>query len=207
MGADGPTHAGAYDLSFLRCIPNMVIAAPSDENECRLLLSTCYQLDQPTAVRYPRGSGKGSPVSNDLNTVPVGKGIIRRQGKNIALLAFGSMVQPALQAAEALDATVADMRFVKPLDEALILQLAQSHDYLVCIEENATMGGAGSAVLETLAQQRIYLPVLLMGIPDIVTEHGDAHLLLEHLHLSASALQHKISAWQSQLTESRRETP
>ena len=207
VGADGPTHAGAYDLSFLRCIPNMVIAAPSDENECRLLLSTCYQLDQPTAVRYPRGSGNGSPVSNDLNTVPVGKGIIRRQGKNIALLAFGSMVQPALQAAEALDATVADMRFVKPLDEALILQLAQSHDYLVCIEENATMGGAGSAVLETLAQQRIYLPVLLMGIPDIVTEHGDAHLLLEHLHLSASALQHKISAWQSQLTESRRETP
>ena len=195
VGADGPTHAGAYDLSFLRCVPNMVIAAPSDENECRLLLSTCYALNCPAAVRYPRGSGSGAAVSDGLNTVPVGKGIIRRQGKRIAVLAFGSMAAPALKAAETLDATVADMRFVKPLDKDLILQLADSHDYLVCAEENAVAGGAGSAVLEILAAEGRLKPVLLIGIPDTVTDHGDPKLLLDQLGLSAERLAERIAAF------------
>ena len=198
VGADGPTHAGAYDLSFLRCVPNMTIAAPSDENECRLLLSTCYALDTPAAVRYPRGTGCGAQVSDGLGTVPVGKGIIRRQGKRIAILAFGSMVQPALEAAETLDATVADMRFVKPLDEALVLQLADTHDYLVCAEENAVCGGAGSAVLELLAAKGRTKPVLLIGIPDTVTEHGDPKLLLDQLGLSADKIRQRIARFAQQ---------
>lgn len=195
VGADGPTHAGLYDLSFLRCVPNMVIAAPSDENECRLLLSTCYQLDAPTAVRYPRGSGIGATVSDGLDTVPVGKGVVRREGRQTAVFAFGSMVQPALEAAETLDATVADMRFVKPLDEELILKLAQSHDYLVSVEENAVQGGAGSAVLETLAKHGITKPVLLLGVDDVVTEHGDPGKLLDDLGLSATAVLKRIQNW------------
>ena len=198
VGADGPTHAGAYDLSFLRCVPNMVIAAPSDENECRLLLSTCYQLDQPTAVRYPRGAGCGAAVESSLHTVEVGKGVVRRQGKKTAIIAFGSMVQPALAAAEALDATVADMRFVKPIDEDLLATLAQSHDYLVCVEENAQAGGAGSAVLEVLAAQGNLKPTLLCGIPDIVTEHGDSTILLDNMALGTSSLQRKIEQWLQQ---------
>ena len=198
VGADGPTHAGAYDLSFLRCVPNMVIAAPSDENECRLLLSTCYQLDQPTAVRYPRGAGCGAAVESSLHTVEVGKGVVRRQGKKTAIIAFGSMVQPALAAAEALDATVADMRFVKPIDEDLLATLAQSHDYLVCVEENAQAGGAGSAVLEVLAAQDNLKPTLLCGIPDIVTEHGDSTILLDNMALGAGSLQRKIEQWLQQ---------
>ena len=198
VGADGPTHAGAYDLSFLRCVPNMVIAAPSDENECRLLLSTCYQLDQPTAVRYPRGAGCGAAVESSLHTVEVGKGVVRRQGKKTAIIAFGSMVQPALAAAEALDATVADMRFVKPIDEDLLATLAQSHDYLVCVEENAQAGGAGSAVLEVLAAQGNLKPTLLCGIPDIVTEHGDSAILLDNMALCAGSLQRKIEQWLQQ---------
>ena len=198
VGADGPTHAGAYDLSFLRCVPNIVIAAPSDENECRLLLSTCYQLDQPTAVRYPRGAGCGAAVESSLHTVEVGKGVVRRQGKKTAIIAFGSMVQPALAAAEVLDATVADMRFVKPIDEDLLATLAQSHDYLVCVEENAQAGGAGSAVLEVLAAQGNLKPTLLCGIPDIVTEHGDSAILLDNMALGAGSLQRKIEQWLQQ---------
>ncbi|SSY71152.1 1-deoxy-D-xylulose-5-phosphate synthase [Alysiella crassa] len=195
VGADGPTHAGAYDLSFLRCVPNMVIAAPSDENECRLLLSTCYQLDQPTAVRYPRGSGCGAEISGSLQTVPVGKGVIRKQGEKIAIIGFGSMVQAALTVAETVNATVADMRFVKPLDIDLIVELAQSHDYLVCVEENAQAGGAGSAVLETLAEHGCLKPTLLCAIPDIVTEHGDSAKILDDLGLSAEKLLAKIQAF------------
>lgn len=195
VGADGPTHAGVYDLSFLRCIPNVVIAAPSDEAECRLLLSTCYALDVPSAVRYPRGSGCGAAVPQNLATVPVGKGVLRRSGKQTAILAFGSMVAPALAAAESLDATVADMRFVKPLDEALILQLADEHDYLVCAEENAEQGGAGSAVLEVLAKHKICKPVLLAAIEDTVTGHGDPARLLDELGLSAAALEKQIRGW------------
>ncbi|MDO5356754.1 MAG: 1-deoxy-D-xylulose-5-phosphate synthase [Conchiformibius sp.] len=196
VGADGPTHAGAYDLSFLRCVPNMVVAAPSDENECRLLLSTCYALNQPSAVRYPRGAGCGAAVADDLATVPVGKGVWRRQGSGkVAFIAFGSMVQAALAAAESLDAGVADMRFVKPLDTELLAEAAARYDYLVCVEENAVMGGAGSAVLEALAQLGIVKPVRLMGIPDIVTEHGDADLLLGQMDLNADGLRRQTEAW------------
>lgn len=195
VGADGPTHAGVYDLSFLRCIPNMIIAAPSDEAECRLLLSTCYALDMPAVVRYPRGSGNGTPIPSDLETVPVGKGVLRRTGKKTAIIAFGSMVQPALAVAEKLDAAVADMRFVKPLDEALILQLAQEYDYLVCVEENAEQGGAGSAVLELLAKHKICKPVLLAAIEDTVTGHGDPTRLLDELGLSETALEKQIRDW------------
>ncbi|UOO90855.1 1-deoxy-D-xylulose-5-phosphate synthase [Vitreoscilla massiliensis] len=192
VGADGPTHAGAYDLSFMRCIPNMVIAAPSDEQECRLLLSTCYQLNQPSAVRYPRGSGIGAEVGTDLHTVPVGKGVVRQQGEKIAILAFGSMVQPSLQAASVLNATVADMRFVKPLDEALISELAASHDYIITVEENAVQGGAGSAVLEYMARQKICKPVLNIGIADVVTEHGDPSAILAELGLNAAGIEASI---------------
>ena len=195
VGADGPTHAGLYDLSFLRCVPNMIIAAPSDENECRLLLSTCYQADSPSAVRYPRGTGTGATVSDGLETVEIGKGIIRREGEKIAVIAFGSMVAPSLTAAENLNATVADMRFVKPIDEELIVRLARSHDYIVTAEENAEQGGAGSAVLEVLAKHGICKPVLLLGVEDKVTEHGDPKKLLADLGLNAEAVEKRIAGW------------
>lgn len=195
VGADGPTHAGLYDLSFLRCVPNMIIAAPSDENECRLLLSTCYQANSPSAVRYPRGTGTGATVSGGLETVEIGKGIIRREGGKIAVIAFGSMVAPSLAAADKLNATVADMRFVKPIDEELIVRLARSHDYIVTAEENAEQGGAGSAVLEVLAKHGICKPVLLLGVEDKVTEHGDPKKLLYDLGLSAEAVEKRIAGW------------
>lgn len=195
VGADGPTHAGLYDLSFLRCVPNMIIAAPSDENECRLLLSTCYQANSPSAVRYPRGTGTGATISDGLETVEIGKGIIRREGEKIAVIAFGSMVAPSLAAAENLNATVADMRFVKPIDEELIVRLARSHDYIVAAEENAEQGGAGSAVLEVLAKHGICKPVLLLGVEDKVTEHGDPKKLLDDLGLSAEAVEKRIAGW------------
>ena len=195
VGADGPTHAGLYDLSFLRCVPNMIIAAPSDENECRLLLSTCYQANSPSAVRYPRGTGTGATVSDGLETVEIGKGIIRREGKKIAVIAFGSMVAPSLTAADKLNATVADMRFVKPIDEELIVRLARSHDYIVTAEENAEQGGAGSAVLEVLAKHGICKPVLLLGVEDKVTEHGDPKKLLADLGLNAEAVEKRIGGW------------
>ena len=195
VGADGPTHAGLYDLSFLRCVPNMIIAAPSDENECRLLLSTCYQANSPSAVRYPRGTGTGATVSDGLETVEIGKGIIRREGEKIAVIAFGSMVAPSLAAADKLNATVADMRFVKPIDEELIVRLARSHDYIVTAEENAEQGGAGSAVLEVLAKHGICKLVLLLGVEDKVTEHGDPKKLLDDLGLSAEAIEKRIAGW------------
>ena len=195
VGADGPTHAGLYDLSFLRCVPNMIIATPSDENECRLLLSTCYQANSPSAVRYPRGTGTGATVSDGLETVEIGKGIIRREGEKIAVIAFGSMVAPSLAAADKLNATVADMRFVKPIDEELIVRLARSHDYIVTAEENAEQGGAGSAVLEVLAKHGICKPVLLLGVEDKVTEHGDPKKLLADLGLNAEAVEKRIAGW------------
>ncbi|MGN6846946.1 MULTISPECIES: 1-deoxy-D-xylulose-5-phosphate synthase [Neisseria] len=195
VGADGPTHAGLYDLSFLRCVPNMIIAAPSDENECRLLLSTCYQANSPSAVRYPRGTGTGATVSDGLETVEIGKGIIRREGEKIAVIAFGSMVTPSLAAADKLNATVADMRFVKPIDEELIVRLARSHDYVVTAEENAEQGGAGSAVLEVLGKHGICKPVLLLGVEDKVTEHGDPKKLLADLGLNAEAVEKRIAGW------------
>ena len=195
VGADGPTHAGLYDLSFLRCVPSMIIAAPSDENECRLLLSTCYQANSPSAVRYPRGTGTGATISDGLETVEIGKGIIRREGEKIAVIAFGSMVAPSLTAADKLNATVVDMRFVKPIDEELIVRLARSHDYIVTAEENAEQGGAGSAVLEVLAKHGICKPVLLLGVEDKVTEHGDPKKLLADLGLNAEAVEKRIGGW------------
>lgn len=197
VGADGPTHAGLYDLSFLRCVPNMIVAAPSDENECRLLLSTCYQADAPAAVRYPRGTGTGVPVSDGMETVEIGKGIIRREGEKTAFIAFGSMVAPALAVAEKLNATVADMRFVKPIDEELIVRLARSHDRIVTLEENAEQGGAGGAVLEVLAKHGICKPVLLLGVADTVTGHGDPKKLLDDLGLSAEAVERRVRTWLS----------
>ncbi|KES10864.1 1-deoxy-D-xylulose-5-phosphate synthase [Snodgrassella alvi] len=195
VGADGPTHAGVYDLSYLRCVPNLVIAVPSDERECRLLLSSCYQLNQPAAVRYPRGTGTGIEAGSDLATVAIGKGLVRRKGSKIALVAFGSMVQPALTVANAIDATVADMRFVKPLDTELLVQLAAEHDYIVTLEENSKIGGAGSAVLEALTQHNLTKPVLTLGISDIVTEHGDTARLLAQMGLSAEKIQQQILQW------------
>ncbi|WP_126456144.1 1-deoxy-D-xylulose-5-phosphate synthase [Sulfuriflexus mobilis] len=188
VGADGPTHAGAFDLSFLRCIPNMLIMAPSDENECRQMLSTGFQHNGPAAVRYPRGSGPGATVVKDLQTLPIGKGRIRREGKGVALLAFGSVVTEGLVAAKSLNATLADMRFVKPIDDALIAQLAANHDLLVTIEENASMGGAGSAVQESLAAQGITVAVLQLGLPDRFVDQGDTNALLAECGLDSSAI-------------------
>ena len=180
VGADGATHAGNYDLAFLRCIPNMVVMAASDENECRQMLSTAYQYNGPAAVRYPRGAGVGAVVEKNLDTIKLGTGEIRRKGKSIAILAFGSMLAPALAAADVLDASVANMRFIKPLDAALVRELAQTHDALVTIEEGSIMGGAGAAVAEALAAAGIVKPLLLLGLPDKFIDHGDvAHLLAD----------------------------
>ncbi len=196
VGADGPTHAGAYDISFIRCVPNMALLTPADEQECRQALSTGYARNQPVAVRYPRGAGIGRPAGTDLGTLPWGRGELRRQsgapagqGRRVALLAFGSLLYPALEAAQALDATVANMRFVKPLDETLVLQLADSHDALVTIEEGALMGGAGSAVLECLTAAARRVPVLQLGLPDRFIEHGDAAKLLAMLGLDAPGIE------------------
>ncbi|WP_046159052.1 1-deoxy-D-xylulose-5-phosphate synthase [Chromobacterium vaccinii] len=192
VGADGPTHAGAFDLSYLRCIPNMTVMAPSDENECRQLLYTAFQLDTPTAVRYPRGTGPGAEIQQQMEALPIGKGVVRRQGEKIAILAFGSMVHPALAAAEQLDATVADMRFVKPLDAELIRELAQTHELIVTVEENVVMGGAGSACVETLQAMRLAAPVLQLGLPDDYVEHGDPALLLSLCLLDAAGIEKSI---------------
>ena len=178
VGADGPSHAGSFDLSFLRCVPNMLVMAPSDENECRQMLYTAFMHNGPSAVRYPRGGGTGVAIRQEMQALAMGKGEIRREGEKIAILSFGSMLAPALAAAEELKATVANMRFVKPLDEELTLRLAQTHDLLVTVEENAVMGGAGSAVLEFLMSQGVTVPVLQLGLPDRFVEHGDPAKLL-----------------------------
>jgi 1-deoxy-D-xylulose-5-phosphate synthase len=192
VGADGPTHAGAYDLSFLRCVPNLLIAAPSDENECRRLLSTAFRHDGPSAVRYPRGTGPGSAIEAGLEPLPVGKGVLRRRGEKVAILAFGSLVTPALAAAERLNASLADMRFVKPLDQELIRELAAGHDLLVTVEENALAGGAGSAVAEVLASLGIDTPVRHLGLPDRFIEQGDHALLLARCGLDAAGIEASI---------------
>ena len=192
VGADGATHAGNYDIAYLRCVPNMVVATPSDENEARLLLSTCYEYPGPASVRYPRGAGCGAEVSASLDTVPLGKGVVRRQGGDIAILAFGTLLQPALAAAEALGATVADMRFVKPIDRELILELAASHRALVTIEEAAIMGGAGSAVAEVLNQEGVSVPMLQLGLPDRFIDHGDQAALLAGVGLDAAGIERSI---------------
>ncbi len=188
VGADGATHAGNYDIAFMRCIPNMVVMAASDENECRQMLSTAFHHHGPAAVRYPRGAGIGATVEKSLGTIPMGKGEVRREGKCIAILAFGTMVAPSLKAGDELNATVANMRFVKPLDTDLVRQLAQTHDALVTVEEGAIMGGAGSAVAEALAEAGIVKPVLHLGLPDKFIDHGDQAQLLALCGLDAAGI-------------------
>lgn len=196
VGADGPTHAGSFDLSFLRCIPNLIIMAPSDENECRQMLTTGFRHHGPAAVRYPRGSGTGVATETTLNAIAIGKGEIKRMSQKptqkVAILAFGSMLSPALGAAEKIDATVANMRFVKPLDTALIAELSKNHDLIVTIEENAIMGGAGAAVMEALQAMHIATPTLCLGLPDHFIEHGDHATMLAECGLDASGIVNAI---------------
>ncbi len=192
VGADGATHAGAYDIPFLRCIPNMSVACPSDEDECRRLLSAAFAQNHPVAVRYPRGAGAGAAISPGLECAPFGKGTIRRNGSKLAILAFGTLLHPALQCAEGLDATVIDMRWAKPLDVELLLQVAAGHEALVTVEEGAIMGGAGSAVLEALQVAEIAIPVLLLGLSDTFIEHGDPAKLLAMQGLDAPGIEASI---------------
>ena len=198
VGADGPTHAGSFDISYLRCIPNMVVMCPSDENECRQMLYTGFMLDMPSAVRYPRGCGSGVTTEKTMQALPLGKGEIRRKGKKVAILAFGSMLQPALVAAEKLDATVANMRFVKPLDTALVYELAANHDLVVTVEENAVMGGAGAAVMEALQAAGSTVKTLILGLPDEFIEHGTPEKMLAACGLDAMGI---VSAIEKILTE------
>lgn len=192
VGADGATHAGVFDIPFLRCVPNVSVACPADENECRQLLTTAYQQDHCVAVRYPRGAGVGAKVDLGLNALPFGKGEIRRQGQRIALIAFGTLLYPALEVGESLNLTVANMRWVKPLDSQLLAQIANSHDALVTLEEGAVMGGAGSAVLEALQVLDIQKPVMTLGVADVFTEHGDPVKLLTELGLDAAGIRASI---------------
>jgi len=194
VGADGATHAGNYDLAYLRCIPNMVVMAASDENECRQMLSTGYHYKGPAAIRYPRGAGAGAAIQPELTTIEIGKGEIKRKGQKIAILAFGSMVAPATAAGETLDATVANMRFVKPLDVELVKQLAADHDYLVTVEEGCIMGGAGAAVAEALAAEGIVKPLQMLGLPDKFIDHGDPAKLLASVGLDAAGITASIKA-------------
>jgi 1-deoxy-D-xylulose-5-phosphate synthase len=201
VGPDGPTHAGSFDYSFLRCIPNMLVMAPADENECRQMLYTGFLHEGPAAVRYPRGKGPGVDVQKTMTALPIGKGEICRQGGKIAILAWGSMVAPALKAAERFGATVANMRFVKPLDEALIRELAESHELLVTIEENVVAGGAGSAVNQFLQAQRILMPVLNLGLPDAFIEQGTREELLALCGLDAHGIIASIEAFCPDLSQ------
>jgi 1-deoxy-D-xylulose-5-phosphate synthase len=195
VGGDGATHNGAFDLTYLRCVPNMVVMAPSDENECRQMLYTAFSLGGPAAVRYPRGSGPGTAVSKEMQALPLGKGVVRRRGRSgVAILAFGTLVRPALDAAEDLDATVADMRFVKPLDADLIAELAATHRLLVTVEENAVSGGAGSAVAEALAERSMLTPLLHLGLPDRFIDHGDQAQLLESVGLDRAGIAAAVRA-------------
>ncbi|ATA19016.1 1-deoxy-D-xylulose-5-phosphate synthase [Gibbsiella quercinecans] len=198
VGADGQTHQGAFDLSFLRCIPNMVIMTPSDENECRQMLYTGYHYNGgPSAVRYPRGNGSGAKLE-PLTALPLGKGVVRRQGENIAILNFGTLLPAAQAAAEALNATLVDMRFVKPLDEQRVLEMATSHSALVTLEENAVMGGAGSGVNELLMAKRQAVPVLNIGLPDRFIPQGSQEEIRSDLGLDAAGIQRQIEAWLAQ---------
>lgn len=194
VGADGPTHAGSFDLTYLRCIPNLTVMAPADENECRQMLYTAFKLDTPTAVRYPRGTGAGVQAQKDMQALPIGRGEIRRQGEKIALLAFGSMLTPCLAAGDELNATVVNMRFIKPLDDDLVASLAASHDLLVTVEENTVMGGAGSAVIESLSSQQIKVRLLQLGLPDIFIEQGDHAQMLADCGLDSGGIIKSVRA-------------
>ncbi|EJK2115541.1 1-deoxy-D-xylulose-5-phosphate synthase [Vibrio navarrensis] len=195
VGADGQTHQGAFDLSYLRCIPNMVIMAPSDENECRQMLYTGHQHNGPSAVRYPRGSGMGTPIEEAFTALEIGKGRLIRTGEKVAILSFGTFLANALQAADNLNATVADMRFVKPLDEALIRQLVATHDVIVTVEENAIAGGAGAGVVEFLMQEKLIKPVLNLGLPDKFIPQGTQEELHQELGLDANGIEQAILAY------------
>ena len=192
VGADGATHAGAYDIAYIRCIPNMGLACPADERECRQLLSTAYAQDHPVAVRYPRGAGVGVAPLDDLQGLPYGKAETRRTGRKTAILAFGTLLYPALQAGEALDATVVNMRWVKPMDTDLLAQVAREHEQLVTVEEGSVMGGAGSAVMEALQSMGLDRPVLALGLPDQFIEHGDPAKLLAAQGLDAAGIESAI---------------
>ncbi len=188
VGPDGPTHAGSFDLSYLRCLPNMTVMTPSDENECRQMLWTAFCQQGPAAVRYPRGSGPGAAIDQAMRPLPVGKAELRRRGKGVAILAFGSMLEPALTAAEELNATVVNMRFVKPLDAQMVLNMAQSHGLLVTVEENTVLGGAGSAVTEALNSAGVSTPILHLGLPDSFIDHGEREELLAQCGLDAAGI-------------------
>ena len=200
VGADGPTHHGAFDFSYLRCIPNITVMAPADENECRQMLYTGITLDSPSAVRYPRGAGPGVAIEKAMTALAIGKGVITRElkgfdARRVAILAFGAMVKPAMDAGEDLNATVANMRFVKPIDHELIFKLATTHDVIVTVEENVVMGGAGSAVAESLAAQDLNIPVLHLGLPDAFVEHGDPATLLADCGLNRDGIIQSIREW------------
>ena len=192
VGPDGPTHAGSFDLTYLRCIPNMLVMAPADENECRQMLTTGFRHEGPAAVRYPRGTGPGVAIERELAELPIGKAQLRRRGHGIALLAFGSMVAPCEKVGAELDASVVNMRFVKPLDETLILDMARTHEAIVTIEENAIAGGAGSGVAELLAAHGIEMPVLHLGLADVFLEHGSREELLAEAGLDAAGIRAAI---------------
>ena len=192
VGPDGPTHNGSYDFTYLRCLPNMVIMAPADENECRQMLYTGFRLDQPAAVRYPRGNGPGVPVQKEMTALPIGRAELRRQGRKIALLAFGTMVTPAMEVAEKFDATVVNMRFVKPLDEEMILKLANTHDCVVTVEENVIPGGAGSGINECLAAHGVQIPILNIGLPDRFIEHGSREEMLQDAGLDRDGIMRSV---------------
>ena len=194
VGPDGATHSGSFDLSYLRCIPNMIVMAPADERECRQMLSTGFQHQGPAAVRYPRGSGPGVAVDDDLATLPIGKAELRREGQGIALLAFGALLAPAAKVAETLDATLVNMRFVKPLDEALVLELARSHAAFVTLEDNAIAGGAGAGVGELLAARGVVLPILHLGLADSYLEHASREELLAESGLDAAGIEASVRA-------------
>jgi len=200
VGEDGPTHAGSFDLSYLRCIPNMVIMAPSDENETRQMLYTGYQHEGPAAVRYPRGKGPGVDTDSEMQALPIGEAVVRRQGKSVAILAFGSMVSVALDAANTLDCTVVDMRFIKPLDTRTVHTMAEQHELLVTLEENVISGGAGSAVNEFLASEDYRLPVLNLGLPDHFLEHGKPAQMLADVGLDTDGV---IQSIRQRLKKSR----
>ncbi len=203
VGADGPTHNGSFDVSFLRCLPNIVLMAPSDENECRQMLYTGFMHDGPAAVRYPRGTGTGAAIEKNMTALPLGKAEIKRQGGTIALLAFGSMVPLAQEVGDKLDATVVNMRFIKPLDEALVLELAQSHELLVTLDENAVAGGAGGAVTETLAANGIATRVLHVGLPDRFLQHGAREDMLREAGLTVDQVEALVRPHLEQLARSR----
>jgi len=194
VGEDGPTHAGSFDLSYLRCIPGMLVMTPSDENELRKMLSTGHLYNGPAAVRYPRGNGPNAVIEKDLEPIEIGKGIVRRQGSQVAFLVFGVQLAEALKVAEKIDATVVDMRFVKPLDEALVREIAGSHELLVTVEENAIMGGAGAAVSEFLARENILKSVLHLGLPDVYVEHAKPAQMLAECGLDEAGIEASVRA-------------